>query len=127
METATAITKVPPLIRAAQLAVDALGAVHIDNLTGCIVHDKKVERAMERAGLRFDEEEDADGKLDAPILIKRRRGGPPINPVLLDITTAGMLLAVWRILDDANKARIPDLIARFGAAGFATRMWKFCK
>lgn len=126
MEALTVTVKMPPLIRAAQLAVDERTAIHVDNFTGRIVHDKKVERAITRAGMRLDEQADAEGE-STSILIRRRRGGQPLLPVLLDITTAGMLLAVWEGLNDVNKARIPNLIARFGASGFVVRMWKFCK
>jgi hypothetical protein len=126
MEALTVTVKMPPLIRAAQLAIDELGAIHVDNFTGCIIHDKKVERAIARAGLRLDEQAEVEGESTA-ILIRRRRGGQPLLPVLLDITTAGMLLAVWDGLNDANKARMPAVIARLGASGFVVRMWKFCK
>lgn len=128
--TTTTPVNMPPLIRAARLAVDTLGALHVDNVTGCIIHDKKVERALARAGIDLDDPDvwnETERKLAEPILIRRKRGGPPLNPVMLDITTAGMLLAVWDAINDANKARMPALIARLGAAEFAIRMWKFCK
>lgn len=122
--------KLPPLIRAARLAVDTLSALHVDDGTGRIIHDKKVERTLERAGIDLDDPDvwcETERKLDEPILIRRKHGGPPLNPVMLDITTAGMLLSVWGALSDANKASMPAVIARLGAAEFAIRMWKLYK
>lgn len=130
MNTATAI-KVPPLIRAARLISTECGAMHVDNMTGCIVHDKKVERALAAAGItpygEGGEYEEVDGLHDDPILIRRKKGGPKINPVLLDSFTASMLVQVWDKINDDNRAKMPALIERLTVVGFIDKMWALTK
>src|SRR5690242_9992313 len=98
MDTATvASANIPPLIRAAQLVVSGESYLHVDNMTGCIVHDTKVERALLKMGVDLFVLENGE-RPDEPILIKRKKGGPKINPIMLDLVTAGMLVAVWNKL-----------------------------
>jgi hypothetical protein len=125
--TAPAV-KVPPLIRAAKYVL-AHGLAHVDNLTGCLVHSKKVERALMAMGLPADgptEQDEIEGR-DGPIVIQRKRGGKKINPVLLDATTASMIVKVWDAINEQNRAKLPVLVQRFTVIGVVERFWKLVK
>ena len=124
-ETPAIAEKVPPLIRVARLIVTDRGAMHVDNFTGKLVHEKKVDRALIKMGLSPYYEGDEDR--DDPIVIKRRKGGPKINPVLLDATTASMLVRVWDALSPANRGKMPAMIERWQVIGLITRLWKIVK
>lgn len=123
-------TKIPPLIRSAKLILQE-GCMHVDNFTGAIVHDTKVERALLRTGgvvlWEGDEWDEIAGKLDAPIAIKRSHGGRKINPVLLDATTASMIVKVWDAINDANKAKFQSLVERFAVVGTIDKLWKLVR
>ena len=119
----------PPLVRCARLVLKE-GCLHIDNLTGCLVHDRKVERACRAQGrpniyeMAEDEETPAN---ELPLLIRRKRGGPKINPVLLDATTASMIVQVWDHINEENRARFQSMVDRFGCVRWINKLWKLVR
>jgi hypothetical protein len=130
METTTTTPeKEPPFIRACRLIVKECNAMHLDNMTGRIIHSKKVERALERMGLSPDgpdEWDDVCGR-DVPIVIKRSHGGPKLNPVLVDMTTANMVVSIYEALSPANRARFPELIQRTTVISLVLKLWKLTR
>lgn len=122
--------KIPPLIRSAKLIAGEWGAMHVDNFTGAIVHDTKVERALAKDGrvpIYYRTEDDELLDNDAPVIIKRSHGGPKINPVLLDAFTASMIVQVWDAISEENKAKFPSIVQRFAVVGTIDRLWKIVR
>lgn len=120
-------TVVPPLIRAARFVASRHQAMSVDNVTGAIVHSKWVEQALIETGIDplWTEQDDVDGKHEQPILIRRKRS--TLCPILLDALTASMLAQLWDKLNANSRARIPELIQRWGCQGFIERMWKLAR
>ncbi len=130
MET-TAQSQVPePLLVRSARRVLASGYQHIDNLTGGLVNEMKVERAKSRAGYpvdEYDEVENLNRNDESPILIKRSRGGQKINPVLLDAFTASMIVQIYDAINDANKAKFAPMVEKFGCSVWIGKLWKLVK
>lgn len=127
METTTTTPeKEPSFIRACRLIVKESNAMHLDNMTGRIIHSKKVERALERMGIDPDgmtEQDEVEGR-DVPIVIKRSHGGPKLNPVLVDMTTANMVVTIYDALNPTNRARFPELTKRYTVVSLVLKLWK---
>lgn len=126
MDTQTmTVTREPYLVRAARLVLKE-GLLHIDNLTGRVVHEKKVERASAKQGrptvYEMAENEETPAN-EEPLLITRKRGGPKINPVLLDATTASMIVQVWEAINEENRARFQPMVDKLGCVRWITKLW----
>lgn len=122
--------KIPPLIRSARLIAGEWGAMHVDNFTGAIVHDAKVERALIKDGrvpIYYRNEDDEIADNDAPIVIKRSHGGPKINPIMLDGFTASMIVKVWDAINDENKSKFHRMVERWAVVGTIDRLWKIVR
>lgn len=117
----------PLLVRSARRVL-AEGYQNIDNLTGGLVNEMKVDRAKLRAGHSVDELDEVENVGDeSPIQIKRARGGRKINPVILDAFTASMIVQVYDAISDGNKAKFQPMVEKLGCVQWINRLWKCVK
>lgn len=93
----------PPLVSAARQTIDRQQCVVVHEQTGF--------------AMAYSASEVAE-------VTKKRGKNHALNYILLDTVTAGLILLVYEMLDENNKATFDKVVRKYGCSDFVTKLWK---